>query len=67
MQHLSVLLGSSFLSGGPLSGVIKKWGFIMYNEVQSLHGHTLLLITKPSLQATALLQHLIAVSAREIT
>lgn len=30
----------------------------MYNEVQSLHGHTLLLITKPSLQATALLQHL---------
>lgn len=36
----------------------KKWGFIMYNEVHSLHGHTLLLITKPSLQATALLQHL---------
>lgn len=30
----------------------------MYNEVHSLHGHTLLLITKPSLQATALLQHL---------
>ncbi|ELP5720807.1 transcriptional regulator CsgD, partial [Enterobacter asburiae] len=29
----------------------------MYNEVHSLHGHTLLLITKPSLQATALLQH----------
>ncbi|MEZ1645625.1 transcriptional regulator CsgD, partial [Enterobacter hormaechei] len=23
----------------------------MYNEVHSLHGHTLLLITKPSLQA----------------
>jgi hypothetical protein len=38
--------------------VPKKWGFIMYNEVHSLHGHTLLLITKPSLQATALLQHL---------
>lgn len=30
----------------------------MFNEVHSSHGHTLLLITKPSLQATALLQHL---------
>ena len=30
----------------------------MFNEVHSIHGHTLLLITKPSLQATALLQHL---------
>lgn len=30
----------------------------MFNEVHSLPGHTLLLITKPSLQATALLQHL---------
>jgi len=30
----------------------------MFNEVHSLQGHTLLLITKPSLQATALLQHL---------
>ena len=30
----------------------------MLNEVHSIHGHTLLLITKPSLQATALLQHL---------
>jgi len=29
----------------------------MYNEVHSIHSHTLLLITKPSLQATALLQH----------
>ncbi len=37
---------------------IKKRGFIMFNEVHSIHGHTLLLITKPSLQATALLQHL---------
>ncbi len=36
----------------------KKRGFIMFNEVHSIHGHTLLLITKPSLQATALLQHL---------
>ncbi|HCN8517700.1 TPA: transcriptional regulator CsgD, partial [Escherichia coli] len=26
----------------------------MFNEVHSIHGHTLLLITKPSLQATAL-------------
>ncbi|EGW0076841.1 transcriptional regulator CsgD, partial [Salmonella enterica] len=26
----------------------------MFNEVHSSHGHTLLLITKPSLQATAL-------------
>ncbi|EMM0441214.1 transcriptional regulator CsgD, partial [Citrobacter freundii] len=25
----------------------------MFNEVHSIHGHTLLLITKPSLQATA--------------
>ncbi|HAW6801398.1 TPA: transcriptional regulator CsgD, partial [Salmonella enterica subsp. enterica serovar Enteritidis] len=25
----------------------------MFNEVHSSHGHTLLLITKPSLQATA--------------
>lgn len=30
----------------------------MFNEVHSIHDHTLLLITKPSLQATALLQHL---------
>jgi len=30
----------------------------MFNEVQSLHGQSILLITKPSLQATALLQHL---------
>ena len=30
----------------------------MFNEVQSFHGQTLLLVTKPSLQATALLQHL---------
>ncbi|ELF75763.1 CsgBAC operon transcriptional regulatory protein [Escherichia coli KTE42] len=30
----------------------------MFNEVHSIHGHTLLLITKSSLQATALLQHL---------
>ena len=30
----------------------------MFNEVHTLHGHTLLLITKPSLQASALLQHL---------
>lgn len=30
----------------------------MLNEVHSIHDHTLLLITKPSLQATALLQHL---------
>ncbi|MGE4389280.1 MAG: transcriptional regulator CsgD, partial [Citrobacter sp.] len=30
----------------------------MFNEFHSIHGHTLLLITKPSLQATALLQHL---------
>lgn len=30
----------------------------MFNEVHSIHGHTLLLITKPSLQATALLQPL---------
>lgn len=30
----------------------------MFNEVHSIHGNTLLLITKPSLQATALLQHL---------
>ena len=43
---------------GQLSGAQNKWGFIMFNEVHSLHGHTLLLITKPSLQATALLQHL---------
>jgi LuxR family transcriptional regulator of csgAB operon len=43
---------------GQLSGALKKWGFIMFNEVHSIHGHTLLLITKPSLQATALLQHL---------
>ncbi|EGO4321827.1 transcriptional regulator CsgD, partial [Escherichia coli] len=27
----------------------------MFNEVHSIHGHTLLLITKSSLQATALL------------
>lgn len=33
-------------------------GFIMFNEVQSIHGQSILLITKPSLQATALLQHL---------
>ncbi|WJD48164.1 MULTISPECIES: biofilm master transcriptional regulator CsgD [unclassified Enterobacter] len=30
----------------------------MFNEVQSLHAQSILLITKPSLQATALLQHL---------
>ncbi|EBI1307100.1 transcriptional regulator CsgD [Salmonella enterica] len=30
----------------------------MKKKVHSSHGHTLLLITKPSLQATALLQHL---------
>ncbi len=30
----------------------------MFNEVHSLHGQSLLLVTKPSLQATALLQHL---------
>ncbi|HEY3985783.1 biofilm master transcriptional regulator CsgD [Cedecea sp.] len=30
----------------------------MYNEVHALQGPTLLLITKPSLQASALLQHL---------
>jgi LuxR family transcriptional regulator of csgAB operon len=30
----------------------------MFSEVQSSYNHTLLLITKPSLQATALLQHL---------
>lgn len=30
----------------------------MFNEVHTFNGHTLLLITKPSLQATALLQHL---------
>ncbi|WP_156566712.1 transcriptional regulator CsgD [Metakosakonia massiliensis] len=30
----------------------------MFNEVQSSHQYSLLLITKPSLQATALLQHL---------
>ncbi|EHG7580356.1 transcriptional regulator CsgD [Citrobacter sedlakii] len=30
----------------------------MFNEVHSIHSPTLLLITKPSLQATALLQHL---------
>ncbi len=58
VQHLSVLLVSVNPIKGQLPGVIKKWGFIMYNEVHSLHGHTLLLITKPSLQATALLQHL---------
>ena len=58
VQHLSVLLVSLNPIKGQLPGVIKKWGFIMYNEVHSLHGHTLLLITKPSLQATALLQHL---------
>ena len=33
-------------------------GFIMFSEVQSMHNQALLLITKPSLQATALLQHL---------
>lgn len=33
-------------------------GFIMFSEVHSSYNHTLLLITKPSLQATALLQHL---------
>jgi len=38
--------------------VFQKRGFIMFNEVQSFHGQTLLLVTKPSLQATALLQHL---------
>ncbi len=30
----------------------------MFNEVHTLNSHTLLLITKPSLQASALLQHL---------
>lgn len=30
----------------------------MFSEDHSIHTHTLLLITKPSLQATALLQHL---------
>lgn len=29
----------------------------MFSEVHSIHSHTLLLITRPSLQATALLQH----------
>lgn len=43
---------------GTAARCYKKWGFIMFNEVHSLQGHTLLLITKPSLQATALLQHL---------
>jgi len=38
--------------------MFQKRGFIMFNEVQSFHGQTLLLVTKPSLQATALLQHL---------
>ncbi|KAA1139501.1 transcriptional regulator CsgD, partial [Citrobacter portucalensis] len=31
----------------------------MFTQFHSIHGHTLLLSTKPSLQATALLQHLI--------
>lgn len=33
-------------------------GFIMFNEVQSFQSQSILLITKPSLQAAALLQHL---------
>lgn len=57
VQHLSVLLVPLFY-GAAVRCAIKKWSFIMFNEVHSSHGHTLLLITKPSLQATALLQHL---------
>jgi LuxR family transcriptional regulator of csgAB operon len=50
--------GASILVETAVRCATKKWSFIMFNEVHSIHGHTLLLITKPSLQATALLQHL---------
>jgi len=38
--------------------VYQQAGFIMFNEVQSFQSQSILLITKPSLQAAALLQHL---------